>query len=87
MKTWQELKQQGSLHYKTDGVEPIDLYRDKGAFRAFALCNIIKYATRNFGNSPMDNPVKMQDMEKIIHYTELLMASCCETTTPKKVKP
>jgi len=73
---WDELKQQGSRHYKTGGVEPIDLYRDAGAFRAFALCSIIKYAHRNFGSGLDENPVSEKDMEKIIHYAGLLIASC-----------
>ena len=41
--SWNELKKQGSDHYKTDGgIEPIDLYRDAGMFRHFAICSIIK---------------------------------------------
>jgi hypothetical protein len=27
IKSWETLKQEGSQHYKTGGVEPIDLYR------------------------------------------------------------
>jgi hypothetical protein len=75
MKTWGELKQQGSQHYKSGSVEPIDLYRDAGAFRDFALCSIIKYAYRNIGGS---GPVSVKDMGKVIHYAELLMAACGE---------
>ena len=74
MKSWEELKQEGSSHYKSGGVEPIDLYRDMGMFRDFALCSIIKYAARN-GTSD-GGPVKNKDMRKIIHYAELLMAGC-----------
>jgi hypothetical protein len=76
MKTWDELKARGSLHYRTDGVQPIDLYRDLGIFRPFALASIIKYATRNVGGGPYENPVSARDMMKIIHYAELLIASC-----------
>lgn len=78
-KTWDELKREGSGHYKSGNVEPIDLYRDAGAFRDFALCSIIKYAYRNIGTKTMDdNPVKNKDMRKIIHYAEFLIAGCGE---------
>jgi len=78
MKTWEELKQQGSKHYKTGGIEPIDLYRELGIFRGFALSSIIKYAARNVGKGPDENPVSTKDMQKIIHYAELLIAACGE---------
>jgi hypothetical protein len=70
------LKKEGSAHYKTGAVEPIDLYRDAGSFRDFALCSIIKYAYRNFGSGSDANPVSEKDMKKVIHYAELLMAAC-----------
>jgi len=74
MTQWDDLKQKGSDHYKTDGgIEPIDLYRAAGAFRAFALCNIIKYAFRNLRRG--DDPVNMRDMDKIIDYAQKLKAS------------
>ena len=42
-KTWDQLKRDGSDHYKTGGgIEPIDLYRAGGMFRYFALCSIMK---------------------------------------------
>jgi hypothetical protein len=68
--SWDELKQRGSNHYKNGGVEPIDLYRSIGALRAFALCSIIKYAARNI------NYINDKDMDKIIHYAEMLKAAC-----------
>jgi hypothetical protein len=77
-KTWDELKAQGSGHYKSGGIEPIDLYRDAGAFRDFALCSIIKYAFRNISHGPDANPVRRNDMEKIKHYADLLSAACGE---------
>jgi len=77
VRTWEELKQQGSGHYKTGGVEPIDLYRAAGAFRSFALCSIIKYAFRNISqDGPDANPVKNKDMDKIIDYANKLKAGC-----------
>lgn len=71
MPQWDALKAQGSAHYKTGGVEPVDLYRDGGMFRHFALCSIIKYA---FRNRNADEPVKQKDMDKIIDYAMKLKA-------------
>jgi len=65
---WKEIKSVGSAHYKTDGVEPIDLVRDLGLLRNFALANIIKYASRNANT----DVIKIKDMNKIIHYAEML---------------
>lgn len=70
--TWNELKANGSDHYKTGDVEPIDLYRAGGMFRHFAICSIIKYA---FRNRKTDDPVKVRDMEKIIDYARKLIAA------------
>ncbi len=78
MKTWDELKARGAGHYKTGGVEPIDLYRSLGIFRDFALASIIKYASRNVSHGSDANPVKRSDMEKIKHYADLLSAACGE---------
>jgi len=76
---WVELKKQGSEHYKTGGVEPIDLYRSMGILRGFAIASIIKYAARNAGTGrPEDNPVSVKDMTKIKHYADLLIAACGE---------
>jgi hypothetical protein len=75
-KTWEELKGQGSLHYRTGGVQPIDLYRDLGIFRDFAIGSIIKYAARNVACGPDAPPAKERDMRKIIHYAELIIAGC-----------
>jgi len=70
--TWDETKKSGSQHYKTGGVEPIDLYRAGGMFRDFALCSIIKYAFRN--RNP-EEPIFEKDMLKIIDYAQKLIAS------------
>lgn len=37
----------GSDHYKTGSIEPIDLYKSGGMFQDYALTSIIKYAFRN----------------------------------------
>jgi hypothetical protein len=70
--TWDELKKSGSNHYKTGGVEPIDLYRAGGMFRDFALCSIIKYAFRN--RNP-EEQLNEKDLLKIIDYAQKLIAS------------
>jgi len=71
--TWDALKQEGSEHYKTGSVEPIDLYRAAGAFRHFALCSIIKYAFRNIRITG-DRYIK--DLDKIIDFARKLKAEC-----------
>ena len=68
--TWDEIKQQGSTHYKTGDVEPIDLYKSAGVLRDVALGAIIKYAFRNIVNR--ESPVSNKDMDKIIHYAEMV---------------
>ena len=75
VKSWETLKQEGSQHYKTGGVEPIDLYRAGGMFRDFALCSIIKYAFRN--RNPEEH-ISLKDMNKIIDYAQKLIATRCE---------
>jgi len=70
--SWGSLKQQGSDHYKTGGVEPIDLYRAGGMFRAFALCSIIKYAFRS--RDIDDRVLFCNNMDKIIDYAMKLKA-------------
>jgi hypothetical protein len=72
-KSWEQLKLEGSQHYKTGEVEPIDLYKSKGAFKPFALCNISKYAMRN-----VNHDTSINDMVKIIHYAELVIAEKLE---------
>jgi hypothetical protein len=72
-KTWDELKKGGSEHYKTGGVEPIDLYRAKGILKSFGLGSITKYAARNMDQYRGDEKF-IEDMNKIIHYAELLKA-------------
>jgi hypothetical protein len=73
---WEQIKKAGSKHYKASSlfpsVEPIDLYREGGILRNFALCSIIKYAYRNRDNS---KPVSISDMEKIRHYAEMLQVA------------
>lgn len=68
-KKWNDLKDQGSDHYKTGGVEPVDLYRAGGMFEHFALCSIMKYAFRQrYG-------LNVRDLDKIIDYAQKLKAT------------
>ena len=80
---WEELKQRGSEHYKTGEVEPIDLYRSAGMLRHFALSNIIKYAYRN---ANPDEPMNLEDMEKIKHYADILITSYEEKEKPSPLR-
>ena len=73
LKSWDEIKGSGSEHYKTDGVEPIDLINSLGILKEFAIANIIKYASRNAGGK--FGKVKIKDMNKIIHYAEMLKSA------------
>ena len=74
---WEDVKQLGNEKYKGDGksVEPIDLYRSGGALRHFCVCNIIKYSWRN-----RDGKINTKDIDKIIHYAEMLRCIAEEDT-------
>jgi predicted phage gp36 major capsid-like protein len=74
MKSWNELKQQGSAHYKTGDVEPIDLYKSGDMLHDFALASIIKYAFRSREEEQLDRATFLKNMDKIIHYASLLKA-------------
>jgi hypothetical protein len=76
IKTWDEVKQSGSTHYKTGDIEPIDLYRSLGTLRDFALMSIVKYAIRNIDR---EQPIKNKDMRKIQHYCDMLLSAYGET--------
>lgn len=69
---WEKCKSNGSDHYKTGGIEPIDLYRAGGMLRSFALCSIMKYAFRNRND---EEPISIKDMNKIIDYAQKLKAA------------
>lgn len=80
-KTWEELKKKGSDHYKTNSTECIDLYLSGGMFRDFALASIIKYAFRSRRAEGVDPAMLEKNLNKIIHYAELLKtASGAENT-------
>lgn len=75
IQNWEELKQQGSSHYKTGGVEPVDLYKAGGMFDEFALCSIIKYAFRSRPDRQLDDETFHRNMDKIIDYAQKLKAA------------
>ena len=69
---WDQVKKKGNPNYKGENVEPIDLLKDGGMLRDFALGSIIKYAYRN--RNRLGVPINRRDMEKVIHYSEILLA-------------
>ena len=71
---WDALKEHGSDHYKTGGVEPVDLYLWGGMFRDFALASIIKYAFRSRRESGIAETDLLRNLEKIIDYAAKLKA-------------
>lgn len=67
--TWDDIKAGGSAHYKDGATEPIDLYRDLGILRHWAIGEICQHALRNRNT---ENPININDMDKIIHYAQML---------------
>jgi len=74
-KTWDELKMEGSQHYKGNGIEPIDLYKSikphhsLSALAVKALTDNIKYSARMLRKG-----VNLSDCDKIVHYTQFAIA-------------
>jgi hypothetical protein len=71
---WDELKQQGSEHYKSGSTEPIDLYASGNMFLDFALSSIIKYAFRSRNEMKLESYLFAKNMDKIIDYAQKLKA-------------
>lgn len=69
---WTKIKDKGNPLYKGNDVEPVDLFKSGGLLRDFAIGSIIKYAFRN--RSSTGRELLIQDMDKIIHYAEMLKA-------------
>jgi len=65
----ENVKQEGSEHYKTGGTEPIDLYAAGGFLQGFAIGSIIKYAFRNRSGA-----MNVKDLNKIKHYCDILIS-------------
>lgn len=76
MRTWEEIKQDGSEHYKTGEVELIDLLRHVQPHPSLtvveikALADNMKYALRQ-----LTRGIKESDLEKMIHYCEIAGAA------------
>ena len=68
--SWKDVKEVGSTHYKTLQIEPIDLYKSGELLQDFAIGNIIKYA---FRNRSVCKYINISDMNKIIHYAQILI--------------
>jgi len=64
-----DIANQGSDHYKTGGVEPLDLLRDCDLLTEFIQGSIIKYAVR-WGHGTIAQ--RKKDAQKIEHYAEML---------------
>jgi len=71
-KEWEELKSEGSGHYKVEGVEPMDLYRSGGILWDLAIGSIIGYAFRNREENPRAPRDVIKDMTKIIHFAKMI---------------
>ncbi len=71
---WSKVKEKGNNLYKAGSIEPIDLIRSGGLLWDFARGNIIKYAFRLAEGRPAID--KKADLDKIIHYAEMLKAEC-----------
>lgn len=76
MRSWEEIKQDGSEHYKTGEVELIDLLRHVQPHPSLtvveikALADNMKYALRQ-----LTRGIKESDLEKMIHYCEIAGAA------------
>lgn len=78
MNDWILLKTKGNYRYKSGGVEPIDLFKNGDMLQDFALGCIIKYAYRN--RSKVSELPSIDDLDKIIHYAEMLKEMVNEIT-------
>jgi len=68
---WERVKEKGSLHYKKGFIEPIDIMKSHGILWNHAVCCVIKYA---FRNEHRPSPTTISDMNKAIHYCEMIKA-------------
>ena len=74
LEKWEQLKKQGSNHYKTCSTEPVDLYASGNMFHDFALSSIIKYAFRSRRDERLEANKLIDNLNKIIDYAEKLKA-------------
>lgn len=78
--TWEELKKEGSKHYKDGDAQMIDVYKGRGIFTNWALPEIAQHAVRN---APVKRDCFIDDMVKVIHYARLLIAEHLEKNNEK----
>lgn len=72
---WSDLKKKGSLHYKGDTVEPIDLYKGGGILWTWCIGEIIAKAYRSrLRQGDLDEHKVKIDMFKIIHHAEMIIS-------------
>lgn len=74
-KTWEQLKLEGSTHYKKGDAQMIDIYKQDGTFTAWAINEGTQHLRRN---APVKRDCFVEDMVKTIHYCELLIAEHLE---------
>jgi len=69
---WEDIKKDGSGHYRLGETQPIDLYKTMApdAFRHWIMLEIVQHILRNI-TVPGNN--YFNDLSKIRHYVEMLM--------------
>ena len=78
-------KKRGSDHYKTGGIEPVDLFKSGGMLWDNAIGSIIRYAFRCRREvSLRDSPLVRADMLKIKHYADIIISLVEERQKEKK---
>jgi len=73
--SWDELKKEGSAHYKDGDAQMIDIYKQKGTFTPWAINEGTQHFQRN---APEKRDCFVEDMVKLIHYAKLLIAEHLE---------
>ena len=82
---WEDLKKEGSSHYRIGDIQPIDLLKDVKphafltALQVKALTDDIKYAFRMLTKGANES-----DCDKIIHYTKMIKVILSERNTNGK---
>lgn len=79
-----KLKERGANHYKTGGVEPIDLFKSGDILWENAIGSIIRYAFRCRKESLREIPHVYADMLKIKHYADIIISLAEENHKERK---
>jgi hypothetical protein len=74
--TWDELKKEGSGHYKSGDVQPIDMFKAGNALRDFAVCSVVKYVWRN--RREVSPSINVNDLHKARHFIDMLLSIAIE---------